>query len=397
MRIHVIGAGIAGLATAIALHREGIAATVSERHPGTADDVGSWLQVASNGVAALHAIGLGPVVEAVGIPTARLRTVAPDGRVSGEMPLGQQPGRGLATRSVRRAHLYRLLRTEAERLGITVEHGVQVVGVEERGDVVGVVTASGERREADLVIGADGVRSAVRRQRGAGDEAVPLPDLVNIGGSAATDRLPADAVPPMGTLQFRFGRDCFVGSVQGDDGATWWFANPRLDAVPGGAVAAAALTNDTWTTVLTRLAAPDGLPVAALLAASGPVDVWADVATTREVDWGHGRVVLVGDAAHAIPPSSGQGASLALEDAVVLAGLLAADPDPAGLVTRFATARGSRVAAVSRQGAQLDRSKVLGPVGAAVRDRVVLPLAALQARRTGTTPASWMYDFPPRR
>lgn len=397
MRIRIIGGGIAGLATAIALHRGGLTATVSERHVGNADDVGSWLQVASNGVAALQAIGLGPVVEAVGIPTARLRTVAPDGRVTGEMPLGQQPGRGPATRSVRRAHLYRMLRVEAERLGIPVEHGVAVVGVEEDGDVVRVVTEAGEHHEADLVIGADGVRSAVRRPSGTDDDAASVPELVNLGGSAATDRLPADAVPPMGTLQFRFGRDCFVGAVQGDDGATWWFANPRLDAVPGGAEAAAALSSAEWAAVLTRLAAPDRLPVAALLAASGPVDVWADVATTRAVDWGHGRVVLVGDAAHAIPPSSGQGASLALEDAVVLADLLTTGADPAGLVARFAAERGPRVEAVSRQGAQLDRSKVLGPVGAAVRDRLVLPLAALQSRRTGTSPASWMYDFPARR
>ncbi|RIJ44721.1 FAD-dependent monooxygenase, partial [Clavibacter michiganensis subsp. insidiosus] len=99
------------------------------------------------------------------------------------------------------------------------------------------------------------------------------------------------------------------------------------------------------------------------------------------------------DAAHAISPSSGQGASLALEDAAVLGRLLAVGTDPTDLAAQLARRRQERVAYVIEQGRWLDRIKLLGPVGAALRDRVIMPLADRQAARGGAGAGSELYDF----
>ena len=125
------------------------------------------------------------------------------------------------------------------------------------------------------------------------------------------------------------------------------------------------------------------------------MDVWASRTTPRPVRWGCGRVVLVGDAAHAIPPTAGQGASLALEDAVILGSLVASGVPATTLAVHMHERRGQRVRAITRQGELLDTSKTLGRVGSIVRDRFVLPGAAFTARRDRGGPAAWMYRFDP--
>ncbi|MCU0114656.1 FAD-dependent oxidoreductase [Curtobacterium poinsettiae] len=401
MHAIVVGGGVAGLATAIALHRAGHVPIVLERSTGAADDAGSWLQVASNGVGALRALGLGAAVSKIGVPTPRLQTFDPKGRLTAELPLGLQQEEG-ATRSLQRADLHRLLRTDTEQRGITIIQGARVLSAVDEGDRASVLTETLERFTADIVVGADGIGSAVRRTFGShGPEhggATPtdvLAPVVNVGGSSSGTGLTESETGPAGTLQFRFGRDCFVCTLRVDASTVMWFANPRLSAVDGGASAAVGMTGAEWVAMLPRLVGRDVLPTPALLAGSADVDVWASRTTPRPVRWGCGRVVLVGDAAHAIPPTAGQGASLALEDAVILGSLVASGVPATTLAVHMHERRGQRVRAITRQGELLDTSKTLGRVGSIVRDRFVLPGAAFTARRDRGGPAAWMYRFDP--
>lgn len=401
MQAVIVGGGIAGFATAVALHRAGADPTVLERTAGFADDVGSWLQVASNGVAALRELGLGAAVSAIGVPTPRLQTFDPRGRLTADLPLGLQDD-GATTRSLDRADLYRLLRTEVQRRGITIVTGARVLSAVDEGNRASVLTETSERFTADVVIGADGVGSAVRRTfggHGPGPDAATsrevLAPVVSIGGTYSGSGLTDAEAGTTGTLQFRFGRDCFVSTMRVDASTVMWFANPRLSTVAGGVDVAVGMSGPEWVAELPRLVGRDVLPLAALSAGSRSVDVWASRTTPRPVRWGRGRVVLIGDAAHAIPPTAGQGASLALEDAVVLGSLVAGGAPATTLAIRMQELRSRRVDAVTRQGEMLDRSKTLGVVGSALRDRLVLPGAALTARRRRVGPAAWMYRFDP--
>ncbi|WP_435080488.1 FAD-dependent oxidoreductase [Clavibacter michiganensis] len=390
MHVVIAGGGIAGLATAIAVRRAGHEATVLERR-STAEVTGSWLQVASNGMVALDAIGLGDAASSLGEATPRVRIAAADGRRTADLPLGPQPGEGLVTRSLRRAELHTLLREEATRVGARTVHAARVTSVaqDERGATL--VTEYGERHAGDLVIGADGVGSAVRAGLGAqaAGPAERVTGLVYVGGTARAGALPASAA---GTLQFRFGRDCFLAYAILEDGTTGWFANPRVPVPRRGSAPGAPLTSEGWARLLLRLGARDALPLEQLIPATPDLD---SRLPRREAPpaWGARRVVLVGDAAHAISPSSGQGASLALEDAAVLGRLLVGGTDPADLVAQLARRRQERVAYVIEQGRWLDRIKLLGPVGAALRDRVIMPLADRQAARGGAGAGSELYDF----
>ena len=390
MHVVIAGGGIAGLATAIAVRRAGHEATVLERR-SAAEVTGSWLQVASNGMVALDSIGLGDAASSLGEATPRVRISAADGRRTADLPLGPQPGEGPVTRSLRRAELHTLLREEATRVGASTVHAARVTSVaqDERGATL--VTEYGERHAGDLVIGADGVGSAVREGVGAPGprSADRATGLVYVGGTARAGALPASAP---GTLQFRFGRDCFLAYAILEDGTTGWFANPRVPVPRRRSAPDAPVASEDWARLLLRLGARDGLPLEQLIPATPDLDYRLP---RREAPpaWGVRRVVLVGDAAHAISPSSGQGASLALEDAAVLGRLLALGTDPADLVAQLARRRQERVAYVIEQGRWLDRIKLLGPVGAALRDRVIMPLADRQAARGGAGAGSELYDF----
>ena len=117
-----------------------------------------------------------------------------------------------------------------------------------------------------------------------------------------------------------FGRRAFFGWVAAPDGSVWWFANPpsRRPVRPGD------FTAGSWRSHLIDLVAGDRGPAAAIVEATDEVlGPWNTDDLPRVPVWRSGRAVLIGDAAHAVAPSSGQGASTALEDAVTLGRCLA--------------------------------------------------------------------------
>src|SRR3954451_9927698 len=107
MRAVVIGGGIAGTTTAIALARAGIEAVVHEAYGHDSEGVGAWLTLASNGIDAVGTLGLGEAVRAGGFPTPRMRLVNQNGRTLAEFPFGAERADGLQVHSVRRSELYR--------------------------------------------------------------------------------------------------------------------------------------------------------------------------------------------------------------------------------------------------------------------------------------------------
>ena len=119
----VIGAGIAGPVAAIALQRAGITPTVYEAREGTADDVGAFLTLQVNGIDALRTLGIGHVVTGIGFATPSMRFRSYTGKLLGEVSTGAALPDGTVAVTLRRSDLYRALRNEAQRQGVTIEHG----------------------------------------------------------------------------------------------------------------------------------------------------------------------------------------------------------------------------------------------------------------------------------
>jgi 2-polyprenyl-6-methoxyphenol hydroxylase-like FAD-dependent oxidoreductase len=369
MKALIIGGGVAGPVTAMALQRAGIEAAVYEAHVPADGEAGSYLTVATNGLDALAAIGADGPVLAAGFPTPTNVLVSTTGRRLGAVSNGGILPDGTVSHTIKRARLYRALHDEAAARGIRVEHGRRLVGAEPApGGGVTAAFADGGTATGDLLVGADGVHSVTRRLL---DPAAPesrYVGLVNFGGytPGADDR-----VEP-GAWHMIFGRRAFFGYVADPAGGTVWFANvPRPAVTPAERAATSA---DQWRGRLVELFSGDAGPAARLIEA-GELELAAD--NTHDLrtvpTWHRGPMVIVGDAAHAPSPTSGQGASMAAEDGVVLAQCLRDLPSVPEALAAYERRRRARVERIVAQGARTSSAKTPGRIGRVVRD-LALPL-----------------------
>ncbi|WP_052668533.1 FAD-dependent monooxygenase [Nitriliruptor alkaliphilus] len=382
----IIGGGIAGPTTAIALQRAGIEAVVHEAYPGPADDVGSVLTIATNGLDALRAIDLHEVAPAVGFPTASNVLLDHRGRRLGEVSNGGRLPDGTVAHTVERSRLHGVLHQAALDRGIPVRFGQRLVAAEPRsGGGVVARFADGTSTTGDVLIGADGVHSTVR---GLIDPAAPAPryaGLLNFGGHTPG---PGPEGAAVGTWYMIFGRRAFFGYVVAPKGGTAWFAN-----LPRHRTTAAERTDTSaasWSRHLLEVFAEDRGPATDLIQRGQLTFAGANTYDLPSVPtWRRGPMVIIGDAAHAPAPSSGQGASMAAEDAVVLAQCLRDHPDVTVALAAFEALRRDRVERVVAHGARTSSSKTPGPVGRALRG-LLLPLVFrfLVTDRS----MAWLYD-----
>jgi 2-polyprenyl-6-methoxyphenol hydroxylase-like FAD-dependent oxidoreductase len=365
----IIGGGVAGPVTAMALQRAGIDAVVYEAYPRTTEEVGSYLGLAANGLDALRAIDADKPVLAAGFPAPANVLLSSGGRRLGAVSNGGTLPDGTVSHTIKRARLYHVLHQEATRRGVQIEFGKRLVGADATPDG-GVVAHFGDGSQAagDLLIGADGVHSVTRRLI---DPAAPggrYVGLANFGGY--TDQTVAGAEP--GVWYMIFGKRAFFGYVGDPAGGTVWFANvPRAKLSPEER---AATTAEEWQRQLVELFADDHGPASDLIAA-GSLQLAGD--NTHDLPsvptWYKGPMVIIGDAAHAPSPTSGQGASMAAEDAVVLAKCLRDLPDIPRALAAYERLRRARVERIVAQGARTGRSKTPGPVGRMLQG-IILPL-----------------------
>lgn len=383
MKVLVIGAGVAGPTVAMALLRAGHTPAVFEAHPTGADEVGSWLTLQANGLDALRAVQATGVLRGVGFAQPTLRMYSGTGKELGVMSNGAPLPDGTPTQLMRRADLYTALRDEALRRGATTRYGRRLVAARSTGAGVVAEFADGSVAEGDLLVGCDGIRSRVRQVIDPQAPAARYVPVLNLGG-----HIPGLALDgPPGEFRMVFGRRCFWAYVTDPAGGVVWFANPprRDEAAPGEL---AAMTDGQWRTWLRELTADDAGPVGEIIdAAPGPLRGWATYDVPSVPTWHRDRMVVIGDAAHATSPSSGQGAAMALEDAVLLARFLRDVPEVPDALRRFEALRRPRVERIVRWGARSSSSKAAGPVGRVVRD-AVMPTVLRLAPRANT---AWIH------
>jgi 2-polyprenyl-6-methoxyphenol hydroxylase-like FAD-dependent oxidoreductase len=305
----------------------------------------------------------------VGFPTPGITLRNGAGKYLGESRTGHALPDGTTSHTVKRPDLYRVLHEQASGRGIRVEYGKRLVAAEETGAGVRAVFADGSEAFGDVLIGCDGVHSTVRRII---DPAAPAPTyagLITNGGYARGVRV--DAEP--GSYEMIFGRRAFFGYAAAPDGEVWWFANvPRRDEPARGEVEA--ISGDEWRRRLLELFADDSGPAIPLIQATPEMAAMSPIhAIPHLPTWHGGRMIVIGDAAHAPSPSSGQGASLSIEDAVVLAKCLRDLPSPQAAFARFEAARRPRVERIIKLAARINNSKAAGPVARVFRD-AMLPM-----------------------
>lgn len=391
----VIGGGVAGSVIALALRRSGIDATVYERYPVAADGIGAGLSLAPNGQRALAAIGADRAVDALGIEMPGSIFGDADGNIFTEFAgFPDLP----PTKVMARADLFRALADYAAANGVRFEYGKRLVSVTETADGVTATFADGGTATADVLIGADGIRSTVRTLIDANAPGPEYGGVLSFGGIARGSGVETKA----GMMYFAFGRTFLgyygvpaavnIGVGRGgrdepDPAATHiaWFASlpssepmtsAEVDEIPNAEWLArlrAMYTGHTPGEILLEHTTPEDMT------AVGPMELMPSVPV-----WQRGRMVLVGDSAHAPSSSSGQGASLAIESAIELARCLRDLPVPDALAA-YERLRRPRVEAIAEGARGANKAKADGqPTG-----RPVLPSPEDMFRHTHYHTVDW--------
>jgi FAD-dependent urate hydroxylase len=367
MAVLIVGGGIAGFTTAIALARQGVATTVLEARP-EAGAGGAFLTLAPNGVNALRDLGLGELPSiAGGFAVTGIDMYNARGRRIGEVP-GESDERHFGAPSVvlRRAPLLAQLERTALADGVELRYGATTTAVAEHDDAVHVTLHNGTTLEAERVIGADGIWSRVRRSIWPSAPVPSYSGIVDCGGWARVD------LPDTPRQQMTFGARAFFGYTV-HDSVAYWFTNVPVAAQPARGEFDR-IDPHRWMSRVRELHSDAADPIRHILeATTAAVGAWPLYDLRSLPAWATDRVCLVGDAAHATNPSTGQGASLAIEDAAVLSRCITETPDPAQAFARFVALRRRRAERVVAYGRQIGDRKVASAAGSVFRD-LTLPL-----------------------
>ena len=309
----VVGGGAAGSAAAILLAERGVAVELVEIKP-VATALGSGITLQGNALRVLAQLGVWDEVSAAGygFDTAGLR--APDGTLLAEIPEARTGGPDLPTTlGMPRPELARILLNRAAALGVKIRFGTSVRTLDQDANGVDVTFADGGSGRYELVIGADGVRSATRALIGVELEARP----VGMGIWRAFTPRPATVTRT----------DLFYGGASYIAGYCPTGENSLYAYIVEDAQDRSALTPDEQLDVVRALSESYHGPwddIRPLLTDPSTINYTHFESQFLDGPWHRGRVVLIGDAVHACPPTLAQGAAQALEDAAVLAELLLA-------------------------------------------------------------------------
>lgn len=338
MKIAIVGGGIGGLASALAMTQAGFAVTVHERSAQLVDQ-GAGITLAPNATRVLYHLGLGPALEATAVtpPQTEYRHYRTGAVI---MRMMTRDFRALYGAPYLRLHRWDLQHAMITRLSAiapgALRLGSSVERLEPRGASVGLHFAGGQTETADVVVAADGIRSSIR-------EALFHPAPPVFAGFVAWRGLVDTAKLP------RHLHESVVAFGQGRHINRYLVRRGELLNF------IAVAHRDAWEAEGWNIPAPldefleefssfdEGTRTIISRPVRGQVFKWGLFGRTWLEQWSSGRVVLLGDAAHPMLPFLGQGAANALEDAMILTRCLAAESTPERAFTLYQSTRSTRV------------------------------------------------------
>lgn len=380
-KIAIVGGGLAGLAAAHALQTFGMKAEVFETAPALGE-IGAAVNVSPQAVKALQAIGVGDQVAAVGNTSPGIYT---RNMQTGEF-LELNDRHKAAARygapyyTFHRADLLDALASGLDHGAIHLDH--RLTGIAERSDRILLAFANGTEVEAEIVIGADGVRSVIRQALYGDDNPTYTGQMVWRALLNGGD-VPVEVLEPTGHIQW-VGPGChllayyirgrkLVNIVTQEDTDKWveegWSTRGDPDEM--------------------RLSFPNPEPrLETLLSVVTACSKWGLFTRPLTQNWGRGRIQLIGDAAHAMLPNAGQGACQAFEDAYILARWLEASRDPVAAFGNFRRIRIPRVHGVQRLSFSNARFKHMRD-SAAVKESIASGKSSVHGN------ADWVWGYDP--
>ena len=342
MNVLVVGAGIGGLATAIALADQGMDVELVERRPQI-QALGSGITLIGPALRALERLGVVDQCVAAGYGMTTLKTLDVDGTLASKFDLPSPAGSDLpGMLGMMRPTLHRILLDRAATLGVTARAGTELAAVHSVDRAAEVTLSDGSGGRYDVLVGADGVRSATREQLFG-----PVP-LVFRGQGCIRAVVPRPA-QVTGEIQYRPSGDVFIGFTPTGENSMYMFCSYPVE-------------EDGWPTppelvdLVLRLTEPFGgfVPeVRTAILNPDQVNLAKFSTVLAPAPWALGCAVIVGDAAHCPTPQLAAGAAMCLEDAVALAEELDSAGSVEASLVRFSERRYDRCRFVVETSCQL--------------------------------------------
>jgi 2-polyprenyl-6-methoxyphenol hydroxylase-like FAD-dependent oxidoreductase len=363
-RVLIIGGGVGGLAAAIQLRKAGVDAVAYEQQPEVGK-LGSGFFLWSNAFRALQLLGVAERAEQAGVPVDTNEFRHRSGKLQTAWPVADLTRKlGAPTVGMRRAVLQGILGDALDPEGLVL--GAKLTGFDQDGDGVTARFADGREERGDLLIGADGVNSAVRAQV-LGDG---KPRYAGYAGWRAIVDYEADLgsnpeVRP-GLFRLYSGRGSWFLYYHVAPGKVYWLGLGKAPEdeqdPPQGARES-------------LLARYEGFaePVPSIIQSTPETEIWRAPMVDRDPSdrWGEGRVTLLGDAAHPMTPNGGRGAGQALEDAVVLAKVVAEQGAVESALRDYEHRRMERTKEIVLDARGIGARGIwTNPVRCAIRDRI---------------------------
>ncbi len=386
MKAIIIGCGIAGPAMALALQKIGVTSVIYEANLKADDTKGVFLGISPNGLNILKEyVSLDEVLQEHS--PGKIRFFNARNKPIGVIENAQQVAQyGSQSVQLKRGLLNGALRRAALRAGIPIEFGKRLQSIRQSADngSVSAYFTDGSEAHGDLLIACDGIHSAVRREL---FPQAPTPEytgLLSTGGITRLEngKLSTDAI------NMTFGERGFFAYAVSSSGEIWWFNNIAQPTPP----LRHELDKSDLQELKMRLSAlhkNDPEPILSIIEHAHTIGIYPIYDIPFLSQWYLGKVCLIGDAAHATAPHIGQGASLALEDTLVLAQCIRDYDTLPQAFSHFQALRQPRVQAIIKQARKVGDSKtVQNRFQQFFRDLLLPIFVKLESRKM-----DWVYRY----
>lgn len=383
-KILIAGAGIAGPALAIELIGQGAEVSIIESRPESQMQEGLFIGLSPNGLNILKELADISGIYKEYCP-GTIHFLNASGKCIASLDTAyQRSPYGIESVQVKRSAITRLLHDRLASLGCTIAYDCRLEVISEVGEKVRIHTTKGVSGDFDLLIGADGIHSKCREIAFPDS---PKPVYTGLLSTGAIVTVPGWQ-DSSGAINMTFGKRAFFAFATSNKGDVWWFNNFYQKKEPDRRKIDPGLQH-TIKTELLRLHKEDHPPISQIIKATPELFAYPVYDMPPLAKWYTKNICLIGDAAHAISPHTGQGASLALEDSAVLAKCLARYPDAELAFSAFQELRRERITKIIAQARKIGKSKSKpNPVATFFRDIFLKYFINLEKKKM-----DWVYAY----
>ena len=366
-KVIIIGAGVAGPILALQLKKIGFDPEIFESRSEDNTKEGAFLGLTPNGLNVLKEFVDLKLLKEDYTPGS-MKFFNSKGKQIAELCTAYQKEQyGVETIQIKRSNLNKYARIAAKAEGIKISYDKKFIKYHETNKQAIAYFADGTAAAADIMIGCDGMFSEVRNQVFPEVPAIQYTKLISTGGYAKIPELSK----PLDSIRMTFGERGFFAYSVSDQGEVWWFNNYFRDQQPKSYEIENTLKTEIQDHLVNVHKNDDPL-FSKIIRNSHEIIAYPVYDVPKLLHWYKGRVCLIGDAAHGISPHIGQGASLSLEDTVVIAELLKLHQDYGTAFRIFQSERQSRVEKVIKSARKVGNTKTqMNPIAAWFRDRFI--------------------------